>query len=114
MKHVLILLMSGLFAATSAQALTVGRKTCADAAVVADIVHQDYDSVRSDDPNVVFVDVILEIDLDVRRVRYGPVKRGPLHISGVAHTLLDESRVHGFYLHREKDRSWQIADCGVR
>ena len=112
MKNVLLIFLTGLLFATSAQAISVGRKTCADAAVVADIIHQDYEHVDSDDPGVLFIDVILEIDLDVRRVRYGPLKKGPLHISGAAHTLLDESRVHAFYLHREKDKSWQIANCG--
>ena len=114
MKKTVIILAISTFAATSAQGLSVGRKTCADAAVVGNIVEQTYESVADDDPGFIVMEGILHINLDVRRVRYGRISLGSMRVLAVAHTYFDDKTVHYFYLHRRADKSWWIADCRNR
>jgi hypothetical protein len=110
-KIALTVLLTSALSATSASAVSVGRQACADAAVVGDITHQTYETIRSNDPNAIVLDVLLHVDVAVRAVRYGAVSVGPLRISGVAHTLLNDKTVHLFYLKHGPDKSWWIADC---
>jgi hypothetical protein len=106
-----VLLMMSVLSVTSASAVAVGHRACADAAVVGDITHQTYETIRSNDPKALIFDVVLHVDVAVHAVRYGSVSTGPLRISGVAHTVLNDKTVHVFYLKRGPDKSWRIADC---
>jgi hypothetical protein len=91
-------------------AFEAGKRSCAVAAVDGTINTQTYELIRSDDPDLVINDVVLHLDVRVRRVLFGPIYARELKVSGVAHTLLAKGRWR-FYLKRARHGQWSIADC---
>ncbi|MBV9990006.1 MAG: hypothetical protein JOZ72_01820 [Alphaproteobacteria bacterium] len=110
MKLLPILLLAGL--ATPALAGALGDRTCADAEVAGRIVHQDYKTLPSP-PGFIGTDVLLLIDFDVRRVRFGSIHKGRHRIRAIAPEWLNGDGDVALYLRRE-GKDWWIADCRDR
>jgi len=113
MRVALLALLIGLIPATQAVADAIGSQSCAEAEVVGRITHQDYSALPSP-PGTLTTDVLLLIDFDVHRVRFGPIHKGPLRINAISPEWLNDDHDVAFYLHRRKDKTWWIADCRNR
>ena len=113
MKSLPVAVLAGLLGASHVNADALGQKTCADAEVVGRIVSQDYRDIPTP-PGYITTDVLVLIDFDVRDVRFGPVKKGPLRIRSIQHTLFNGDREIAFYLRQLKDNCWWISLCDDR
>lgn len=110
MRILYLALLAGLIPAAQALAGAIGDLKCADAEAAGRITHQDYEQIPSS-PGTISANVLLIIDFDVRRVRFGSIRKGPMRIEAIAPERLNDGRDIALYLHRRKDKSWWIADC---
>lgn len=110
MKLLPVLLLACL--ATPALADALGERACADAEVAGRIVHQDYKTLPSP-PGSIGVDVLLLIDFDVHRVRFGKIRKGRHRIKAISPEWLNGNVDVALYLRRE-GKDWWISDCRDR
>ncbi len=107
LRLVLLLVASG-----SAQALTLGERTCADAAFIGSIADQRWEHTVNNDPNAIAADGLDHITFRVESRLSGPVFGGTVNVSAVAHTYLNpENRHVRVFLKRDSEGAWWIAQC---
>ena len=110
-KALFCLACTALLLSTACQAAGFGEKKCASAGVLATVKNYSYEEISTGDPNLILLDNLYTIDIDVRQVRFGQLRNGPLRIKLFMHAPLLKKTPTLYNLCRHHDGSWWIADC---
>ena len=89
----------------------LGERSCADTAVIAKLGKSVYEGSLPTSPGYISLDGLFRAQLTIRRVLFGPAKRGVVAVEYSSHTELRGGGYALIYLDSNKGHGWTIARC---